>query len=152
MSATRTATIPKDTSKEDKMSDEVKAGIRKLLADKGRMVQFEEGWGGEPTVSTYGWHDTDSYDHIIGRDYSGSRVKKTKPCEWVIPEGTIVQEESYSQFCGTFTNNRDEVGLNAAGVSCKCGKYKDVTIRVAMSLGEAIKAIVGYDTTKAMKL
>lgn len=117
---------------------EIKAGMRKFLAEQGRMVKFEERYGFKH-VSTYGWSDYENSDHM-------------RRCSWVIPEGTVVKEETYSQCLGTFTSNRDEVGLNAEGVSCACGKYKDVTIRVTSTLGEAIRSILGYDPSTSLEL
>jgi hypothetical protein len=70
----------------------------------------------------------------------------------VIPEHAVVKEETYSQFAGTFTGADEEVGLNVAGVSCACGRYTDVTIRVTSSLGDAIQALLGYDPSKQLEL
>ena len=120
-------------------SAEIKAGMRRLLAEKGHKVQFQERYGPDD-VSPYGWSDYDAWEHIING------------CSWVVPEGTVVKETTYSMFDGTFTGNKDEVGLNAAGVHCACGKYTDVTIRLTTSLGEAIRTLVGYDPTGEMEL
>src|SRR5688572_4395275 len=109
--------------------DQLKAGMRRLVAEKGKPVEFHENYGYR-SVSTYGWVDSNASEHVR----PGSWNKKEKGCEWVIPEGIAVKEETYSMFDGTFTGNKDEVGINAEGVSCKCGKYKDVTLRVVCSL------------------
>lgn len=121
-----------------KVDDEIKAGMRRLVAEKGRKLDYCESAYEE--VSQYGWTDYEAWEHIDGG------------CEWVIPPGTKVIEKTYSMFDGTFTSNKDEVGINAEGVSCKCGKYKRVTIRVVMSLGEAIRELIGYDSTREMVL
>ena len=130
------------------VDDEIKAGIRRLITEKGRPVEFKEDWNGKPKVSIYGWTDYNAMAHI--HPYT----KGAKGCEWVVPEGIVVQEETYTQFVGTFASppNEDEIGLNAPGCRCKCGKYKDVTLRVTCSLGEAIQTLIGYDTTKRMEL
>lgn len=121
------------------IDNEIKEGMRRLLAEKGRKVRFcDKPWGTE--VSSYGWTDYEAWEHI------------DNGCHWVIPEGITVREEAYSMFDGTFTGNKTEVGINAAGIDCACGKYKNVTIRVTSSLGEAIKTLCGYDTTRQMEL
>lgn len=132
----------------------IKDGMRQFLADKGKKVRFEDSRGLGPEVSIYGWNDYDASCHLAGREWDDKTDKRRNdpPCHWVIPEGTTVTEETYSQFRGTFTGNDDEVGIYASGVSCACGKYKNVTIRVTSSLGEAIQALLGYDPTKEIKL
>lgn len=112
------------------MSDDYKAALRMFLAEKGQPVQFVEGWGGEPEVSTYGWVDYDKMMH--------ARV-----CGWVIPEGAILTEQTYSQFGDTNAGNHDEVGLNVTGASCKCGEYTDVTLRYQGSFEEVLWSILG---------
>jgi hypothetical protein len=125
--------------------DELKDLMRVYLATSGRKVLFEEKYpGAEPDVSPYAWMDFDAIDHVRG--YSGVG------CHWIVPNGSHVKEETYSQFVGTDYGNEDEVGLNVSGVNCACGKYKDVTIRVCASLGEAIRHLLGYDPTKEMTL
>jgi hypothetical protein len=124
--------------------EDLKAKMREYLAKEGRKVQFTDSWGdGTPRVSHYGWTDYDAWDHVLGRGDG---------CHWVIPEHAVVKEETYSQFAGTFTGADEEVGLNVAGVSCACGRYTDVTIRVTSSLGDAIQALLGYDPSKQLEL
>lgn len=125
------------------MENQIKVGMRKYLAESGKPMKFDEPhWeGGPPVVSRYGWGDYNAQDHIL----------KDK-CRWVVPEGVVVKEETYIQFDGTFTGDKNEVGLNAAGCRCECGKYTDVTLRVTDSLGNAIQAILGFDPTKQMEL
>lgn len=121
------------------VNDEIKAGMRRFLAEKGRKVKFrDEEWD---DVSAYGWSDFDAVDHII-----------VAGCSWVIPEGTVVEEHTYSMFDNTFTGNKDEVGLNASGCHCACNKYKNVTLRVTSSLGEAIRSIFGIDSHAQLEL
>ena len=121
------------------IDDEIKAGIRQLIAKKGQKVVFDERYSYR-AVSCYGWTVYDAWEHFLDG------------CSWVIPQGIVVTEETYSMFAGTFTGNDDEVGLNAPGCRCKCGKYTDVTLRVTCSLGEAIRELIGYDSTKRLEL
>lgn len=118
--------------------DQLKAGMRRLVAEKGKKINYSDrDW---EEVSQYGWTDFRAWEHI------------DTCCEWIVTEGTKVTEKTYSMFVGTFVDNEDEVGINAEGVSCKCGKYKDVTIRATCSLGEAIQSLIGYDSTREMEL
>ncbi|AID58878.1 hypothetical protein PBI_GAIA_59 [Mycobacterium phage Gaia] len=117
------------------VEQEIKDGIRRLLVEKGQKVLIEE-WGG---VSPYGWTDYDAWEHA-------------DECHWVIPEGVVVEEVSYDMFDGTFTSNKNEVGLNATGCRCACGKYTDVTLRYVGALGEAIRSIIGYDPSSQVRL
>lgn len=135
------------------VTDDIKAGMRRLIAEKGDKVEFTQDYDGKPKASSYGWRDWQAADHIAGRERNEQEQEHGSPkCEWIVPEGITVHEETYSMFAGTFVGNEDEVGLNAPGCHCKCGKYKDVTLRVTCSLGEAIKTLVGYDTTRQMEL
>lgn len=130
------------------IDDQIKAAMRQFVADKGMKVNFKEprySWEKEDDVSTYGWADYDAVDHVSTGKYGDG-------CFWVVPEGTVVKEYTYSMFTGTFADNDEEVGINAIGCHCKCGKYKDVTLRVTSSLGDAIQALLGYDPTKQMEL
>lgn len=122
---------------------EMKQGMRRLIAEKGQKANFTTNYRGEPELSMYGWTDYDAVEHCAS--YGDD-------CTWVVPEGVTVVEETISTFCGTFADNQDEVGVNAAGCHCACGRYKDVTLRVTCSLGEAIQSLIGYDTTKTMQL
>lgn len=130
------------------VDDQIKAAMRAWIAKSGTKVQFKD-YGGYKSVDTFGWEDRESYSHIHGDKYNS---EAGGPCEWIIPEGTVVKEESYSQFAGTDQDNYYEVGINVEHVSCKCGKYTDVTVRVASSLGEAIQALLGYDPSAQMEL
>jgi hypothetical protein len=128
------------------VSDQIKAGMRQLIADKGQKVNFisdEPDFWGEFRVSTFGWTDYEASEHTASY---GDK------CHWIVPEGTLVKETSYSQFNGTFVDNEEQLGLNAAGCRCACGKYTDVTLRVTSSLGDAIQALLGYDPTTQMEL
>jgi hypothetical protein len=127
--------------------NELKEMMRLYLATSGVKVDFEERWGNlYPNV--WGWEDSNSVHHM--RPASGKYPGDG--CYWVVPEGSVVKEETYSQFDGTGHCARYEVGINVEHVDCACGKYKDVTIRVTASLGEAIQQLLNYDPAKEMKL
>lgn len=134
------------------MSDfdkELKEMMRAYLADKGAKVEFTRYLGSDdPQPSPFGWQDHDAVMHTRSKtaQYPG------EGCHWVIPEGSVVQEERYYVFEDTDQADRAEVGLNVKHVDCACGEYKDVTLRVTASLGEAIKAILRYESTKRMEL
>lgn len=115
--------------------DEYKPKVRRFMTEKGIPVLFDERFGDrEPEV--YGWRDGEAYDH--GRE-----------CGWVVPEGATLTEETYSQFTDTFSDNRDEVGVNVEPCHCTCGKYTDVTLRWDGTVDEMLTAILGYKTPKA---
>ncbi|QBI98809.1 hypothetical protein SEA_BOBBY_179 [Mycobacterium phage Bobby] len=117
------------------MDAELKAAMRKLIADKGRKMEDPD----DPSI--YGWTDYNAWDHT-----------REGKCRWIVPEGAIVNEETLAMFEGTFTDCKDEVGLNVAGCRCACGKYEDATLRVVTSLGEAIRALLGYDPAERVEL
>ncbi len=125
-------------------STAVKDGIRRLIQNQGMPVKFEESYfagAHYDSVSIYGWVDYNIQDHI-----------RDDRCRWVIPAGVKVTERSYTKFLGTFVDNADEVGINAEGCHCACGRHINVTLRVVCGLGEAIQEILGYDDSKRMEL
>lgn len=130
------------------MDAEIKARMRDWLAEHGTKVKFDDRYGYK-SVDTFGWEDQGAFSHIHGDKYNEAAGG---PCYWVIPEGTVIKEESYSQFNGTDQDNSYEVGINAEHIDCACGKYKDVTVRIASSLGDAIQALLGYDPSKQITL
>lgn len=126
--------------------DEYKEKMRDFLARKGKPVLFEErtGWDDEPKVSTYGWTDHNADVHcqpvVTTKTYTYG-----EGCHWVVPEGAVLTEHTYSQFTDTFSPNNDEVGVNVTPAHCACGKFTDMTLRYAGSLGEVIREIVGVE-------
>lgn len=119
---------------------QIKEGMRQYLERSGQKVDWEEhSWGRSANV--YGWWDHTAYYHI-----------RDDKCRWIVPEGTVLKEETFSLFEGTDCDNRMEVGLNADGCRCACGKYADVTLRITASLGEAIRGVLGYDPRKQLVL
>lgn len=120
------------------MSDwnaELKAKMRKLVADKGDPVEFSSDSysttynGG---VSSYGWKHHEAIAHC--RQWGDK-------CHWVIPASATLEERTYSLFQDTFTDNKDEVGINVYPCHCRCGKYTDITLRYVASLGETIREL-----------
>lgn len=130
----------------DGWSVEYKRLVREFIATHGDKVRFEDrGWG--QAVSTYGWSDWDA------RKHTHPHHQDEPACSWIVPEGTILTEETYSQFAGTFTENDQEVGVNVEGCSCKCGKYTDVTLRWTGTVTEMLHSILGLpDARMEIKL
>ena len=117
------------------MDEQYKNAVREVLEQRGRPVKFAN--GGEPDrwgrkrVSTFGWTNWDVQKHITVGE-----------CRWVIPPGSPVTETEYSQFVGTFTDNKEEVGLNVEGAHCACARYTGVTLRYVGTLGEILHEIL----------
>jgi hypothetical protein len=137
-----------------KVDEEIKAAMRQFIAERGQKVEFKDPWYEGDTkehVGIYGWVDFKAEEHI--HPHACRQVDSlVRECGWVVPEGTLVKETTYTQFEGTFADNSEEIGINAYGCHCKCGKYQDVVLRVTSSLGDAIQALLGYDPTTQMQL
>lgn len=137
----------------EEWEERYKEKLRELLRTKGSKVETSNHYAwGEPdddvNVSAYGWVDYDAEYHIVGEHarYGG-------PCEWVVPEGAVAYEQTYSEFQDTFTENVQTVGINVKGCHCKCGKYTDVYLRWEGSIAEAVKIVMGVpDTTRSIQL
>lgn len=115
-----------------KVDEQIKAGMRRFLAEAGQKVSEQR--------DIYAWNDQKAYQHIADG------------CAWQVPEGVVVKEVSFYTFAGTFTGCDTEIGLNAEGCRCACGRYKGVTLRVDCSLDTAIRTILGYEATTRMEL
>lgn len=88
------------------MLDEVyRKGLRDLLMKKGVVVAIDEDEREEfPNypdlwISTYSWKDLRANDHL-----------RRDSCSIIIPAGAVVTEVCYSEFQGTFSDNRETVG------------------------------------------
>lgn len=115
-------------------NDEYKAKVREFIAKNGSRVNVVGryyDWEDDDEVSTYGWTDWEANKHVI------------KNCYWIVPEGAILYERSYSQFTDTFHDNENEVGVNVRGCFCACGKYENVILRWTGSLTEMLHFILG---------
>jgi hypothetical protein len=128
---------------------EYKAKLRKFMEDKGAKVEINEDAEYEwDEVSPYGWSDYDAVDHT--RPAQGRWPGDG--CHWVVPEGATLTERTYSMFDGTFTDNKDEVGINVHPAHCACGKYTDVTLRYVGSLGDVIRELTGVPKYPTIEL
>lgn len=139
------------------MRDEYKAALRDFMERKGRPVHFTEGYNGGKDVSPYGWPDDAAENHIFSYDRvdDGSKYGKHVKvfhCGWIVPEGAVLTEETYSQFLDTFSGNEEEVGINVEGCHCKCGKYQDVTLRFAGSLGDVLRGLFNTEDKPGITL
>lgn len=134
------------------IAKEYREKLRDFIARKGMKVNFEQRFStdAEDDVSTYGWTDYDATDHIT--PWRGRGAAKREGCEWIVPEGAELYERTYSMFTDTFSDNEQEVGINVKGCSCKCGKYKDVTLRYKGSLTEVLADILGIPTQNRLTL
>lgn len=113
--------------------------LRKMVQEKGQPVEFHEQWNGEWEVSSYGWVDYDAYHHVkgFGEDEPG--------CAWTIEEEATLTEVTYSLFDGTDCENINEVGINVGPAHCACGKYRDMQLRYADSLGSILRYLLSND-------
>lgn len=86
----------------------------------------------------YGWED---YGHHLGSTYM---TPPTPPCRAVEIDPTTIRERSLSQFVDTFTDNREEVGVEVRA-TCACGKYENKWLRWTGSVGEILPALLEAD-------
>lgn len=119
----------------DTWEDDYKAKLRTFMEQHGAAVEFDTRWATE-TVSPYDWRDAKKNEHATSDKWYEA------PCRWVVPVGAQLKEREYSKFEGTFTDNKDEVGVNVYGCRCACGKYEDVTLRWIGSLGAILQEIL----------
>lgn len=140
-----------------KTGDEYKAALRAFMVKKGRPVRFDERYGvKEPDV--YGWTDLAAEDHIFTHERRdadnrhGYEYVRVQHCQWVVPEGSVLVEETYSQFAGTGCGNDNEVGINVSPCHCACGKHTDITLRFSGSLGEVLRELFGLSDRKGITL
>lgn len=122
--------------------EEYKAKLRDFMARKGvpAVINRDAQYDFQRT-SVYGWTSMD-YRHI----YEGTR------CSWIVPEGSRLEEHTYSLFQGTYNGSKDEVGIEVYPVHCACGEKTDVTLRYVGSLGDVILDIVGMEYTTGIDL
>lgn len=135
------------------MTPEVEKAFREalsaIIAEDGAPVLIDEKrrkqWPTDPDmwVSTYGWRDTDAYDHCKPKS---SGYYGAAGCSWIVPEGVEVEEVAYSEFQDTFSGNEVVAGVNAYGgskgseteIRCACGKYRGVTLRYEATVAELL--------------
>jgi len=119
-------------------TDEYRAKVREFIEGKGRKVQVEEKrfeWERDDEANVYGWVDYEAQDHI------------REGCRWIVPEGAVMYERTYSQFQDTFTENSEDHGVNVRGARCACGKYTDVILRWDGSVTDMLHTILGLPTS-----
>ena len=128
----------------DTFSDELKQAIRTFIVKQGIPVRFiGTDYLGEPLIDYYGWEDYAGQCHVDPR-YDG--------CKWEVPEGSLLYEETYDQFQGTFyEGDTSEDGINVSGCRCACGKFTDVTLRWDGTLAELINHLAPKDESKIKK-
>jgi len=122
-------------------TEEYKARMRAFMEKKGKKVRTDKryDWQEDDDVSTYGWQDHEAVRHTVPADdeYGGDG------CHWVVPEGAVLYERTYSQFTDTFHDDENEVGINVKGCRCACGRYDAVILRYTGTLAEVMQEITG---------
>ena len=129
------------------------AKLREYVAEKGMPVEFEEFTDFEKRypeyapdrrekVSTYGWRDFDATYHCTKTPKGKYSSDLYGNCHWIVPEGAVLYEITYSQFAGTGAGNDQEVGINVEGCYCACGKYTDMTLRITESFSDIMAMLL----------
>lgn len=124
-------------------TDEYRAKVREFIEAKGKKVQVEEKryeWQLDDEANVYGWTDYQAQEHIR----SG--------CRWIVPEGALMYERTYSQFQDTFTENSEDHGVNVRGARCACGEYTDVILRWDGSVTDMLHTILGLPTSTNLEV
>jgi len=130
----------------DDWRDGYRAALAEFIKQRGLFVEDSHyplhDWGmdePDPTDyderhTTYSWAD---YAHKHDdRAYGGSA-----PCHVVSVDMTTLRERSLSRFEGTFTSNKNEVGVEVRA-TCACGKYTDKWLRWAGTVGDILPALL----------
>lgn len=113
--------------------------LRKMVRERGQPVAFtEEDFEGNPTVSALGWIDFDAHHHI--KAFGGETG-----CSWVIDEHALLTEETYFMAGDTDSDGTHEAGINIHPARCACGKYRDMHLRYADSLGSILRYLLSND-------
>lgn len=122
-------------------TDDYKRLMREFMERRGAKIEVSDryDWEDADAVSTYGWHDYQAGQHVRPAEgqYPGDG------CHWIVPEGAVLYERTYSMFTDTFHDNQDEVGINVKGCHCACGKYADVILRFDGSLADVMRELTG---------
>lgn len=82
----------------------------------------------------YGWKQWEVLDHM----------EKSKTCKKFRIVGKVeLIERSIAQFSGTFSGDKEEIGLELRGdIVCKCGKHKVNVIRLTGSFSDILLGIL----------
>lgn len=143
------------------IEEEYRAGLRELLRTHGTVVQIKEAQQArhpelpEQWVSVYGWEDFDATAHLHTPTASELALYSDAAsfygsCELLIPAGVTLEEVAYCEWAGTGVESDDEVGINAVGggedsateIRCRCGKYRNLTVRWKGSVSDALQAVL----------
>lgn len=108
---------------------EYKAALRSLLA-KGVALRSHE----ERSMFTR-------------TDYRASRHIHDG-CEWVLPPGTVVREESHYEFAGTDASADLETTIVALDVSCRCGELRGYDVERSITFSEVLEQVLGHPGNK----
>lgn len=131
----------------DEWVDGYRKAISRLLLERGHFVNLnaypeeydDSWWSPEPGDYNdgnvvYGWHDWDWKRHVE----DGCRI-----VSWTYDS---LREKSLSLFDNTFTDNKDEIGIEMKA-TCACGDYADRYVRWTGTLGEALQVILTEEET-----
>lgn len=118
--------------------------LRTLMETHGKPVAFapkarwtnpdvpEIRWDGE-------WLDYEAHMHAS----NPAQERFGGGCGWVIEPGAQVTEEEYTEWGGTFGTDNHTIGINVSPVNCRCGRYRNVTLRYEKPLSVALRDLFG---------
>jgi hypothetical protein len=119
--------------------------VSRLLEEKGTFVDLrhygrDEWFMDEPDPSdyeepTYGWKD---WRHTFPASEDGFGGDG---CKTVSLDHASLRERSLSLFDNTFTDNKDEVGMEMRA-TCACGEYTDRWVRWVGTMSDALEIIL----------
>lgn len=98
--------------------------IRNLVSTDGVGVFTHTDVHGVSSISIYGWADYKNSIHTSTAQHGAGH------CSWVLPENATAQIVNYRLYRGPERGLKTERGLNISNVSCACGEYKRVTVRL----------------------
>ena len=100
----------------------------------------------------YGRYDSEAWNHLNGEELVNPddwRGPYKPACSVNIPDDATVREESFNSFVDTYSGNKDELAIIIKSAedgyfSCACGQYDNLYAVCNVSLGEAVKHLLGY--------
>lgn len=94
-----------------------------------------------PDETIYGWEDAPASRHILNTVYDerGHVVETIRTCSWILDGDAEFVETTVSSFEDTFSENSNEIVLEASPARCACGKYENRTLRYRGDLGEFLR-------------
>lgn len=108
------------------ITPELNSLIRDLVSRRGQGVFSRVDAHGESSISIYGWGD---YKNILHTS-DVSEAYGAEGCSWVIPDHATAQIINYRLYRGPDRSLKTQRGLNVFDLSCACGRYKNVTVRI----------------------